>query len=75
MARRPKRHRISVQVKEADSTALDELCAVADDVRRSDVIRAALRLGIAQLKKDPSKVYTTPPPGRVERLRARPLRA
>lgn len=72
------RHRLSVQVTAADVEALDALLeklateALSTNLKRSDVIRVALRLGLEQLTADPSRVYTTPPPGRVADLKPKP---
>lgn len=67
-------HKLSFRITAEDKAALDALVLLVPAMRegRSILLRAALRLGMAELAQNPSKVLTAappniPPPGRSKR--------
>lgn len=55
-------HQFSLRVTNEDRALIDEVAALIPAASTSQVLRAALRLGLAALRADPAKVLTTPPP-------------
>jgi len=62
--------RISVRLRAEDMAELTELCEKYEQ-QRSEVVRIALRLGMIAIRKDPTTLVRTPPPGSVDRLRSK----
>ena len=56
--------KLSIRVTEADKRAIEALVLIIPtmDEVRSTLLRAALRLGLAEIAKDPAKVLTARTP-------------
>lgn len=57
-------HKLSFRISDADKKAIDALLLLIPTMEegRSILLRAALRLGLAELAKDPNKVLTAKAP-------------
>lgn len=60
----PKRPRLSFQISEEDKAQLVRLLALVPTMQegRSIVLRVALRIGMAELEKDPNRILTDSTP-------------
>lgn len=58
---------IAIRLSDDDMTRLDALADSIPIASRNAIARAALRIGLAALEKDPSQLFATPKKARIRR--------
>jgi hypothetical protein len=60
-------HQLAIHLSDHDMKRLDDLTESIPIASRNAIARAALRIGIAALQKDPAKLFATPKKARAKR--------